>query len=73
MSFGGTVMADDRKSQDRPVQRSFERHRLEEQLWSLAYQYLWSVMRMKSKPSGAKTKRRRYQQSRTTAKKARSA
>ena len=46
-------MADDRKTQDRPVQRRYECHRLEEQLWSLAFQQVWPVIRKKPKASGA--------------------
>jgi hypothetical protein len=66
-------MADDRKTQDRPLQRSYERHRLEEQLWSLAYQHVSPVIRKKPKASGSKTKYRHYEPSRTTAQKARRA
>jgi hypothetical protein len=65
-------MADDRKTQDRPVRRSFERHRLEEQLWSLAFQHIWSVIRKKPKASGANTKHRSGKP-RSTAQKARRA
>jgi hypothetical protein len=66
-------MADDRKTRDRPVQRSFECHRLQEQLWSMAYQRLLPVIRRKTQASGAKTKQRRYGQSRVSPKKARRA
>jgi hypothetical protein len=66
-------MADDRKTRDRPLQRSFERHRVEEQLWSLAYQQVWPVIRKKPKASGAKTKHRLYEPSRATPQKARRA
>jgi hypothetical protein len=65
-------MADDRKRQDRPVLRSFERHRLEEQLWSLAFQRIWSVIRKKPKASGT-NKHRPRKPSRSTAQKARRA
>jgi hypothetical protein len=66
-------MADDRKTQDRPVLRSFERHRLEEQLWSLAFHHVWSVIRKKPKASGANTNHRPNKPSRATAQKARRA
>ena len=66
-------MADDRNSQDRPVKRSFESHRLEEQLWSLAYQYVVPVIRRKLPTSGAHSQHRRYQTSPANAKKARRA
>jgi hypothetical protein len=66
-------MADDRKTQDRPVQRSYERHRLEEQLWSLAYQYVWPVIRKASKTNGHNAKRRCYENARASAQKARRA
>jgi hypothetical protein len=66
-------MADDRKTRDRPLQRSFERQRLEEQLWSLAYQQVWPVIRKKPKASGSKTKHGLYEPSHSTAQKARRA
>jgi hypothetical protein len=66
-------MADDRKIRDHPVQRSFECHRLEEQLWSLAYQQLRPVIRRKTRASGAKTKQRFYGQSPISPQKARRA
>jgi hypothetical protein len=55
------------------VQRAFECHRLEEELWSLAYQQLEPVIRRKTPASGAKTKQRNYGQSRMSPKKARRA
>jgi hypothetical protein len=60
-------MADDRTTRDRPVHRSCERQRLEEQLWSLAYQHLWPALRNKPKARGPKSKQRSYDQARTTA------
>lgn len=48
-------MADGQQAQDRPVHRCYQRHRLEEQLWSLAYQQVWPVIRGKPKASGAQT------------------
>jgi hypothetical protein len=58
-------MADERTSQDRPVHRSYESQRLEEQLWSLAYECVWPVVRTKSKARGPTTKQRRYARART--------
>ena len=46
-------MADERKAKDRPVHRCCECHRLEEQIWSLAYEQVWAVIRKKTKASGA--------------------
>lgn len=66
-------MADDRKTQDRLVLRSFERHRLEEQLLSLAFHHVWSVIRKMPKASGANTKHRSGKPSRSTAQQARRA
>jgi hypothetical protein len=66
-------MADDRKMRERPVQRAFECHRLEEQLWSMAYQQLRPVIRRKIQASDGKTKQRHYGQSRISPKKARRA
>jgi hypothetical protein len=50
-------MADDRKTQDRPVQRAFECHRLEQQLCSLAYEELWPVIRKRTRAAGSKRQR----------------
>jgi hypothetical protein len=66
-------MADDRKTPDRPVQRCFEGHRLEEQLWSLAYQQLWPVIRRKRTADAAKSKQRHGQNSGATPNQARRA
>ncbi len=66
-------MADDRKTHDRPVHRCYECHRLEEQLWSLAYEQLWPVIRRKPKANGAPTNQHVYERSRTAPKQARSA
>jgi hypothetical protein len=57
-------MGDERKAQDRALQRSYESHRLEEQLWSLAYQEVWRTIRKRPKANDAKTKRRRCERSR---------
>ena len=72
-SFGGTVMADDRKTHDRVVRRSFECHRLEEQLWSLAYQQVLAMIRQKTKANGVQSKQPYYEQARKTPTTARSA
>jgi hypothetical protein len=66
-------MADDRKTRDRPVQRWSERQRLEEQLWSLAYEQVWPVIRKKPKAGGAKANQQPRQRSRLTPKEARRA
>lgn len=66
-------MADDRKTQDRPVHRGYECHRLEEQLWFLAYEQVWPVIRRNPKANGAPTNQRVYEPLRTAPKKARSA
>ena len=66
-------MADDRKAQDRPVQRSYECHRLEEQLWSLAYEQVLPVIHRKPKASGAQNNQHPYERSRTIPKIARRA
>ena len=52
-------MGDERKAQDRALQRSYESHRLEDQLWSLAYQEVWRTVRKKPKANGTHTERRR--------------
>jgi hypothetical protein len=57
-------MGDERKAQDRALQRSYEGHRLEEQLWSLAYQEVWRTIRKRAKANDAKTKRRPGERSR---------
>ena len=54
-------MAGERKAQDRALQRSFECHRLEEQMWSLAYQEVWPVIRQKPKAERRQTKQRSWQ------------
>jgi hypothetical protein len=56
-------MGDKRKAQDRVLQRSYESHRLEEQLWSLAYQEVWRTFRKKPKANDAKTRRRHCERS----------
>lgn len=66
-------MADDRKSQDRPVKRSFECHRLQDQLWSLAYQHVLPVIRRKLQASGAINNQHRYEAPCANAKKTRRA
>lgn len=71
LQFGGIVMADDRKRQDRPVRRVFQGHRLEEQLWSLAYQYLWPGIHQRA--GGAKKQPRLYEKTRLQDQKARRA
>jgi hypothetical protein len=57
-------MGDERKAQDRALQRSYEGHRLEEQLWSLAYQEVWRTIRKQPKANGAHSERRRCERSR---------
>lgn len=64
-------MADDRKRRDRPVLRVFQCHRLEEQLWSLAYQHLLPVIRKRA--AGAKHQQRLYEKKRIATPKARRA
>jgi hypothetical protein len=66
-------MADDRKTLERPLQRTFECHRLQEQLWSLAYQRLWPLIRRKIPARGAKTQTPRCNASGTAAPNARRA
>jgi hypothetical protein len=43
-------MEDNRKGQ-RTLQRLFESNRLEEQLWAMAYEELWPVIRRSGKKS----------------------
>jgi hypothetical protein len=38
-------MEDNRRTPERTVQRRFEGDRLEEQLWSTAYEQIWPVIR----------------------------
>jgi hypothetical protein len=57
-------MAGERKALDRALQRSYELHRLEEELWSLAYQHVWPAIRKKPKAKDAQTKRRHGERSR---------
>jgi hypothetical protein len=38
-------MEDNRTAAERTLQRRFERNRLEEQLWSMAYEHVWPVIR----------------------------
>lgn len=64
-------MADDRKRQDRPVLRVLQRQRLEDQLWSLAYQHVLPVVRKRT--GGAKKHQRLYEKTRIHAQKARRA
>jgi len=64
-------MEDERKAQDRALQRSYEGHRLEEQLCSLAYQQVWPAIRKKEKE--ALTKRHHGERSRQIPEIARSA
>jgi hypothetical protein len=66
-------MADDRKARDRALHRSTECHRLEEQLWSLAYEQVLPVIHRTPKTSGAQNNQHHYQQSRTISKMARRA
>jgi hypothetical protein len=58
-------MADERTSQDRPVHRCCEVQCLEEQLWSLAYECVFPVVRKRSRASGPTTKQRRDEPART--------
>lgn len=37
-------MVDNQKSRDRALQRCYECHRLEEQLWAMAYEQLWPLV-----------------------------
>jgi len=60
-------------SPDPPVRRAFEVHRLEEQLWSLAFQQIRPVIRKKTKASGVDSKTRSYVSTRKKPSKARSA
>jgi len=39
-------MADERKAKDRPVRRVFQQHRLQEQLWTTAYQMMGPSVRV---------------------------
>jgi hypothetical protein len=48
-------MAGERKAQERVLRRSFERHRLEEQLLSLAYQEVWPRIRNRPKANAAQS------------------
>lgn len=66
-------MADDRKTQDRFLYRCYECHRLEEQLWSLAYEQVWPVIRGKPKTIGATTNQLAYERPQTSPQQARSA
>jgi len=66
-------MADDGRTRDRPVRRSFECHRLEEQLWSMAYQQICPVIRQRTKASGTNSKSRYDKPTRRAAKQARRA
>jgi hypothetical protein len=38
-------MEDNRKASERTLRRRFEGNRLEEQLWSMAYEQIWPVIR----------------------------
>jgi len=38
-------MEDNRRAPERTFQRRFETNRLEEQLWSMAYEQIWPVLR----------------------------
>ena len=42
-------MEDNRTAAERTLQRRFERNRLEEQLWSMAYEHVWPVIRRSMK------------------------
>jgi hypothetical protein len=64
-------MADDQKRQERPLRRVFQGHRLQEQLWSLAYQLVVPVIRRRL--GDAKNKPRVYEKLRSHAQKARRA
>jgi hypothetical protein len=66
-------MVDDRKPQDRPLQRLYEGHRLEEQLCSLAYGYVWPVIRKAPRASGPKVKQRHCKNDQTATPKTRRA
>ena len=44
-------MEDNRTAAERTLQRRFERNRLEEQLWSMAYEQVWPVIRRSLKQS----------------------
>ena len=50
-------MEDNRKASERILLRRFECHRLEEQLWTTAYEQLWPVIRRSLKQSLARRPR----------------
>ena len=52
-------MEDNRKEPVRTLQRLFECNRLEEQLWAIAYEQLWPVVRRSLKRAGDSRQRRR--------------
>jgi len=64
-------MADERKRRDRLVQRGFECHRLEDELWSLAYEQILPVIRKRA--GGVKKQKRHYEKTRINDEKARRA
>ena len=38
------------KPKERPLARSYETHRLEERLWTAAYEQIWPIVRAKIRP-----------------------
>ncbi len=44
-------MEENRTAAERTLQRRFEMNRLEEQLWSMAYEHVWPVIRRSLKQS----------------------
>ena len=44
-------MEDNRNVAERTLRRRFEAHRLEDQLWALAYEYVWPEIRRSLPPA----------------------
>jgi hypothetical protein len=44
-------MEDNRNVPERSLRRRFEAHRLEDQLWALAYEHVWPVIRRSLSPA----------------------
>ena len=58
-------MEDNRKAAERALRCSFEGHRLEEQLWAMAYECLWPVVRGSLKKRAELSQRREGTSSKT--------
>jgi hypothetical protein len=52
-------MEDKRRALERPLQRALETNRLEDQLWTLAYERVWPVLRRRCQRASVLQPRRR--------------